>query len=194
MKRREGNAPWVRSVRGRVGCLPARASNGRRARTELACRGSRATHRLPYRRRRAMLSAGELAFYQVLVAAVRGRWTISVKPRLADVIWCPPSLWRAAAGARVSQKHLDFVLYDPETTEVVVAVELDDRSHERRARRERDAFVDEVLRACRVGLLRVRAAASYDTIELEQRIGALLSRLDAAPRIKERRHSRNGRG
>jgi len=97
------------------------------------CRSRRASARtwrgstLPYRGRRALQSRGELAFYRVLVSAVRGRWTISVKPRLADVIWCPASLWRTAAGARVSQKHLDFVLYDPETTAVVLALELDDR-------------------------------------------------------------------
>ncbi len=129
-------------------------------------RRTRKATRLPYRPRRALLSPGELAFYRVLLLAVRERWTISVKLRLADVIWCPPALWKSASGARVSQKHLDFVLYDRQTTAVVLAIELDDRSHARRERKLRDAFVDDVLAKCHVRLLRVRAAWHYDVDEL----------------------------
>ncbi len=101
-----------------------------------------------------------------------------MKLRLADVIWCPPSEWKTAHGARVSQKHLDFVLYDRETTKVILAIELDDRSHARPERRERDSFVDEVLAACGVMLLRVRAAATYDLAALRARIEALVRRRD----------------
>lgn len=134
---------------------------------------------LPYRPRRALLSRGELAFYRALVPAVGDRWTTSVKVRLADVIWCPPSERKTAHGARVSQKHIDFVLYDRETTEVVLAIELDDRSHGRPERRERDSFVDEVLAACGVVLIRVRAVATYDVSALQTRIEALLARKSA---------------
>ena len=116
----------------------------------------------PYRARRALLSRGELAFYRVLRAALGGRVGIAVKVRLADVIWCPPRLFRRAPGARVSQKHLDFVLYDLSSTKVLLALELDDRSHESAVRRARDVFVEEVLTTCGVRLLRVRAASRYD--------------------------------
>jgi hypothetical protein len=77
-------------------------------------------------------------------------------------------------GARVAQKHLDFVLYDNDTTEIVLAVELDDRSHARRERRLRDAFLDEVLAGCKVRFLRVRAQAFYSYPELRARLDALL--------------------
>jgi hypothetical protein len=128
------------------------------------------------------LSRGELAFYHALVPAVRDRWTINVKPRLADVIWCPPPLWNTPAGARISQKHLDFVLYDRGTTAVLLAIELDDRSHARRERQARDAFVDEVLAACGVLLLRVQAAARYDSEVLRMLVEARIpQRLRRAP-------------
>lgn len=131
---------------------------------------------LPYRPRLALLSQGELAFYRVLLLAIRERWTISVKLRLADVILCPPSGWKTAHGARVSQKHLDFVLYDRETTAIMLAIELDDRSHARRERQARDAFVDNVLAACGVVLLRVAAAARYDVEALRMRVEASIER------------------
>jgi hypothetical protein len=128
--------------------------------------GARRGSSLPYRRRRALLSRGERAFYDVLREAVRGRFAIAIKPRLADVILCPRSRWHCAAGARVKPRHVDFLLYDHETTAPVLALELDDASHESAGRRERDAFVDEALLVAGVVLVRVKAAASYDAREL----------------------------
>lgn len=130
--------------------------------------------RSPYRARRALLSRGELAFYRVLRTAVGTNVGIAVKVRLADVVWCPPRLFRRAAGARVSQKHLDFVLYDLRSTAVVLSVELDDRSHACKERRTRDIFVDEVLARCGIPLLRVRAAAAYSERDLRARLQASL--------------------
>lgn len=130
--------------------------------------------RLPYRSRSALLSRGELAFYRVLLEVVGGRFGISIKPRLADVVWCPPRLFRTGIGGRVSQKHLDFVLYDLGTTAVVLAIELDDRSHDRDGRQARDQFVDEVLKLCGVALMRVRAARGYDGRELQARMQGVL--------------------
>jgi hypothetical protein len=142
--------------------------------------------RLPYRSRSALLSRGELAFYRVLLEVVGGRFGISIKPRLADVVWCPPRLFRTGIGGRVSQKHLDFVLYDLGTTAVVLAIELDDRSHDRDGRQARDQFVDEVLELCGVALLRVRAARGYDWRELQVRMQGVLRGRGARGRRDER--------
>lgn len=130
--------------------------------------------RMPYRPRAALLSRGELAFYTCLRSVVGSHFGIGIKPRLADVVWCPPRLFHTGVGGRVSQKHLDFVLYDLRTTAVALAIELDDRSHARRERRSRDRFVDEVLSRCGVGLLRVEAAHAYDANALREHIEQLL--------------------
>lgn len=143
----------------------------------------------PYRARQTLLSRGELVFYRALRTAVGSSVGIAVKVRLADVIWCPPRLFRRAAGARVSQKHLDFVLYDLHSTAVVLAVELDDRSHDRDGRQARDRFVDEVLELCGVALLRVRAARGYDWRELQARMQGVLREHCA----RGRRHAREGK-
>jgi hypothetical protein len=87
---------------------------------------------------------------------------ISMKTRLADIVRCPPRLWETAYGRRLSQKHVDFVLYDSFSTRIVAAIELDDRSHDRPERQRRDSFVDSVFAAVRIPLIRVRAAAEYD--------------------------------
>jgi len=55
----------------------------------------------------------------------------------------------------VSSKSVDFAVID-RAGRVMLVVELDDRTHDRPARRERDRVVDAVLRQCGVPVHRVR--------------------------------------
>jgi hypothetical protein len=116
-----------------------------------------------------------LAFYRVLRRAVAGRYSISIKTRLADVVKCPNDLWDEPEGRRVSQKHVDFVLYDPWTTAIVAAVELDDRSHDEPERRRRDQFLNEALSAAGILLVRVKAASRYDSQSLRHQFEVAIS-------------------
>lgn len=125
---------------------------------------------LPYERREALLSRGELAFFRALSQAVTFRHGISMKTRLADVVRCPPELWDTVHGRRLSQKHVDFVVYDRYTAAIVAVVELDNRSHDAKKRRDRDAFVDHVLGGLGVAIIRVRAASTYDVESLRLRL------------------------
>jgi very-short-patch-repair endonuclease len=131
---------------------------------------------LPYERRDALLSRGELAFFRALSQAVAFRHGISMKTRLADVVRCPPELWDTIHGRRLSQKHVDFVVYDRYTAAIIAVVELDDRSHNAKHRRERDAFVDGVLSSLDVAIVRVRAARTYDVENLRLQLDLKRSR------------------
>ena len=86
---------------------------------------------------------------------------LALKVRLADVIYCTDRTWSKGYRQRISQKHLDFVLYDTATKRILLAIELDDRSHEKAHRKARDEFVDRSLAAAGVPLLRIRAASMY---------------------------------
>jgi hypothetical protein len=57
---------------------------------------------------------------------------------------------------------------DPATTRVVIAIEVDDRSHAHPKRQARDLFVDRAMRAAGVPLLRVAAAASYPPAQVRR--------------------------
>jgi hypothetical protein len=98
--------------------------------------------------------------------ALAGKYAISLKTRLADVVHCPASQWKSPHGWKLSQKHLDFVLYDPQTTQVIAVVELDDCSHERPERQARDRFVNDILQKLDIAILRVKASRSYCRHEL----------------------------
>jgi len=130
----------------------------------------RSTRRLPYFPRDYLLSKGELAFYRVLRQVLPPRLHVSFKARLSDVIGCPGWAWKQGFGSRISQKHIDFVVVDADTTAVRFVIELDDRSHRRRDRQARDLFVDRALGAAGVPIVRVAAAASYDPSRLRDQL------------------------
>ncbi len=72
---------------------------------------------------------------------------ICPKIRLADLIepkaWKDKKDWQKQFN-RIKAKHVDFVLCDPEM-HVKLIIELDDYTHGRADRQERDAFVDAAL-------------------------------------------------
>ena len=77
-----------------------------------------------------------------------------MKLRLADIVGVAPGQENYMSYFnRIKAKHTDFVICDPETMEVILAIELDDPSHEREERIERDAFVDKVYEAAGIPLL-----------------------------------------
>lgn len=124
---------------------------------------------LPYVRRGNLLSAGELAFATALERAIPDHAVVCPKVRLADIVSVPAAHWETH-GKPLCGLHIDFAIICAATTRVLLVIELDDRTHERRDRRRRDALVDQALTAAGVALLRVRAAAKYNSAELERLI------------------------
>jgi hypothetical protein len=135
---------------------------------------------LPYFSKDRLLSKGELAFYRVLRQVVPPTLSTSMKVRLCDVIGCTGAGWRSGFGAKISQKHIDFVLVDAATTDIRLAIELDDRTHQRADRRDRDTFVDRALATAGVPILRVPAAARYEPAALKGEVHAALRRAGGA--------------
>jgi len=123
-----------------------------------------------YALRDDFLSRAEASFFHVLRAAVAADCLIFSKVRLADLVFPPRQEGQFGAWQRINRKHVDFVLCEPRTLRPLVALELDDRSHRRPDRLERDAFVDRVFADAGLPLVHVPARRSYDT----RMVGALL--------------------
>ena len=119
------------------------------------------SEQLPYRQRDDFLSAAELSFYRVLILALDGSHLVCLKVNLADIFFVARPNENQSYRNKIDRKHVDFLLCDLATMKPVMGVELDDASHARRDRQDRDQFVDQVFEAAGLPLLRVRAAASY---------------------------------
>jgi ssDNA-binding Zn-finger/Zn-ribbon topoisomerase 1 len=120
------------------------------------------SQQLPYLLRDDFLSPAELSFYKVLQLAVRGRATVLAKVNLADVFFVARPNENQSYRNKIDRKHVDFLLCDPATMKPRCGIELDDSSHARRDRQDRDEFVDQVFDVAELPLLRFPARANYD--------------------------------
>lgn len=70
----------------------------------------------------------------------------------------------------IDEKSVDFVLCDKYTFLPILAVELDEKSHDQPARQERDREVERILDVAKMPLLRIRNEDIHDKKELLKKI------------------------
>lgn len=142
---------------------------------------------LPYIKKDCLLTPAERSFLGVLEQAVGGQYRVYAQVRLADLLAVKATSNRSArttAQNRINGKHADFVLCEKETLEIVCAIELDDASHQKARRKERDHFVEEACRAAGLPLARFVAKASYtiqDVRESIQQVAVLKTESASSP-------------
>jgi Protein of unknown function (DUF2726) len=109
-----------------------------------------------YFRRPRLLSPAELQFFHTLETVVGRNFWVFTKVRVADLIEVRGLYGRDwwAAFSRVSQKHVDFLVASRKTLEVLMAIELDDRSHQMGERQKRDDLLNAVFLQAGIPLIR----------------------------------------
>jgi len=128
-----------------------------------------------YVTRKSLLSKAEVAFHKVLLEAVPEA-PIFPKVRVADVMdaaerWSGDFL-------RISQKHFDWVLCHPVSFEPLVAIELDDSSHQwSEKQRKNDQVKDDAAREAGIVLLRFPWQRDYDVAQVRERIAVVLDQI-----------------
>lgn len=100
-------------------------------------------------------------------------------PRLEKGAWM-------SAFAKISQKHIDYVLVNPNNGRVVCCIELDDPSHNRADRRRRVVFVNAAFEQADMPLLRVPTRRHYDANALRHQISAVSKDQKRVPSKVER--------
>lgn len=136
--------------------------------------GIEETESTPYLKKDYLLTIAEKEFYFVLKKiADETNTLIFAKVRLEDLLRLPRGIY----GRRKMQlrgwtrsRHIDFVLCDSQSIRPLVAIELDDSSHEREDRIEIDKRKDKILEDAGLPLLRVKVRSYYDPEELFKNI------------------------
>ncbi len=129
--------------------------------------------RLPYARRKSLLTKTEIRFYKSLQKAVLDDWEVFVMVRIADLIRVEPQTRNYRGWLnKILAKHIDFVLCHPGTLEPVVCIELDDPSHNRPERIERDEFVNHAFESAGLPLIRIETQPQYKSREIRDLIEA----------------------
>jgi hypothetical protein len=128
---------------------------------------------LPYYKITNLLTPAELSFYHVLKIAASEQYDISIKVRLADLISVQKGIDKASWGKafnKIKAKHIDFVLCDIHTSEILCAIELDDQSHLQEKRQQRDLFIEKALEVAKLPFARFDVTRSYQSEEIKQKI------------------------
>lgn len=125
-----------------------------------------------YKKLKYLLSKYELNFYLKLIKVIPTGYNLMTKVRLADVIKSADYGRKYMYGFdKIKSKHLDFVIIDSRTSEIKVAIELNDNSHNLLKRQTRDEFVAETLYSVGIPLL---MATTDNYNKIQQELGNIL--------------------
>lgn len=127
-----------------------------------------------YKRKNFFLTRAEHECYDALVSAVGQDYYIFAQVHLPTIIdnKVVGQNWRAAF-RHIDEKSVDFVLCDKAYISPKLAIELDDRTHERPDRKNRDIEVERILKDAGLPLLRLDNRNRFNLAELSQKIREL---------------------
>jgi len=132
---------------------------------------------LPYKKQEFLLTPAEKEFFVVLLEAVSDSYLVFAKVRLSDIVSVPKMENKQYYHFfnKIQSKHVDFLLCDKETTKPILAIELDDSSHEKPRRRSRDSLVNAIFESASLPILHIPTAQSYEIEMLSAEIRGIFS-------------------
>jgi len=136
----------------------------------------RAVH--PYVLRPSLFSPAERTFLGCLDSVLPPEIRVFAKVRLADLFEVKRtpdrSAWQSAFN-KINSKHVDFVLCRSSDLHPLLVIELDDKSHAREDRRQRDALIESLFAASSLALIRFKVQRAYQPEEIAKRVNEALA-------------------
>ena len=128
-----------------------------------------------YTRRQFFITPSEHEFYNALSKAVGDTYLIFTQVHLPTIIdhKVVGQNWKGAF-SHINQKSVDFVLCDKAYISPKLAIELDDKTHQREDRIERDIEVERMLEEAGFPLLRIENHGRFNSDELKEKINRIL--------------------
>jgi hypothetical protein len=135
----------------------------------------------PYKIQRSLLVPSELPFYRVLSSVIGNRAVICPKVRLGDVFFVIDFKNNRDQYFSIAERHVDFLLCEPQSLKPILGIELDDLGHSQYDRKQRDEFIKKVFEAAGLPLVRIPVQPKYDPGLLEQRLARYLGNKSDQP-------------
>jgi hypothetical protein len=86
---------------------------------------------------------------------------------------------------KIDRKHLDFLLCDPKTMRPILGIELDDKSHQRKDRQDRDELVENIFKVTKLPLVRMPVKHTYSVTELNSLLQSYFKDKPVTPSVIE---------
>jgi len=133
---------------------------------------------LPFYKKAYLLTNTEKKFYFILFEILGNDYLIFSKVRIADLVYLPKGISNSDFHHyqnKVKSKHVDFVICDKENIKPLLVIELDDSSHLRADRIDRDLLVDKVFENAKLPILHHKVVDNYDKENLLRNINELMN-------------------
>lgn len=125
---------------------------------------------LPYTKIEYFFTKNEYEFFRILYEiSHKYNALLFSKVRLADIIYMKNitknniKYWN-----KIKSKHVDFVICDSNNYEILFLIELDDSTHDKQNRIERDNFVDKTLETVKLPIFHIKVSDNYNINYLEE--------------------------
>jgi hypothetical protein len=122
-----------------------------------------------YEKKARIMTLRERLFYDKLKQVVVAGYYIYPQVHVTEILQPKQSLYgglRLAAFRGISQKSVDYLIVDNNQSPVL-AIELDDSTHEKEDRADRDWFIECAFKSAGVPLLRFASRTDYNVSDLE---------------------------
>lgn len=119
-----------------------------------------------YSKKEYLLTSQELKFYKLL-KSITEKYNLNIS--------CQTSLYSIIQAKeikdfnKIKSKSIDFVITDV-NSKIKFCIELDDKTHIKDNRQERDKFIDELFKQLDIKLIRIPVQSYYNLKELEEKI------------------------
>lgn len=122
-----------------------------------------------YKPKRYVITLNELNFYSILIDIVK---------ELDMILFSQVALYNIietkgnnqAAFNKIRSKTIDFVIVDKNNCRIKLCIELDDNTHKKQNRIERDKFVNQLFNDLNINLIRFKVSNYYNKEALKKRI------------------------
>jgi len=134
----------------------------------------------PYRKQRAIFTAPESSYYNLLRQAAGANILIFGKVRVANIIAPNKGMtdrqWKNAFG-KITAEHFDFVLCDIKTHAVLCVIDFNGHPSESKKRKEHDAFLKGACESVQIPLIQVKVGVNYTVDDIQKTLIAHLPNL-----------------
>lgn len=124
-----------------------------------------------YKKKDFLMSRAEHEFFDILVEVVGNQYYVFPQIHLSTILdnKVVGQNWRGAF-RHIDEKSVDFVICDKAYIKPILAIELDDKTHEREDRKGRDGEVERILKESGLSLLRFGNNGSFNKEEIKRLI------------------------
>ncbi len=128
-----------------------------------------------YRLRKHIMTSREEYFYKMLCEIFQNRWYVLPQVGLSTLLNHEVSgqNWYGAF-QHINRKTVDYVLLSKSDLSVVCAIELDDYTHDRRSRKQRDSEVERIFKSVNLPLVRFRNISNLSQQDIVNQIAAAI--------------------